>query len=41
MKREYYEAVGWDERGIPTPEELKRLELEDVTKILEKKGFYN
>jgi aldehyde:ferredoxin oxidoreductase len=26
----YYEAVGWDEDGVPTPETLKRLSLENV-----------
>ncbi len=29
-KKEYYAAVGWDENGIPKPEELQRLGLEDV-----------
>ena len=32
---EYYKAVGWDENGIPTSEELKRLGLDDVDKKLE------
>ncbi|MEM1989838.1 MAG: aldehyde ferredoxin oxidoreductase C-terminal domain-containing protein, partial [Candidatus Bathyarchaeia archaeon] len=32
---EYYRAVGWDERGIPTSEELKRLGLDDVDKKLD------
>ncbi|MBS7605431.1 MAG: aldehyde ferredoxin oxidoreductase C-terminal domain-containing protein [Candidatus Bathyarchaeia archaeon] len=28
--KEYYRLIGWDENGIPTSEELKRLGLEDV-----------
>jgi aldehyde:ferredoxin oxidoreductase len=35
-RKEYYEAVGWDENGIPASEELKRLGLYDVDKRLEK-----
>ncbi|NPD90390.1 MAG: aldehyde ferredoxin oxidoreductase, partial [Asgard group archaeon] len=35
-KKEYYEAVGWDENGIPKSEVLKRLGLEDVDKALDK-----
>jgi len=27
MKREYFKAMGWDERGIPTRETLQRLGL--------------
>ncbi len=27
---EYYKAMGWDEKGIPTKETLKRLDLEEV-----------
>ncbi|MEM2027427.1 MAG: aldehyde ferredoxin oxidoreductase C-terminal domain-containing protein [Candidatus Bathyarchaeia archaeon] len=34
--KEYYGAVGWDERGIPRSDELKRLGLDDVDKELEK-----
>lgn len=30
MLDEYYEARGWDENGIPTPEKLKELGLEDT-----------
>jgi aldehyde:ferredoxin oxidoreductase len=31
MKDEYYESMGWDvETGVPTPETLNRLDLEDV-----------
>jgi len=33
-KKEYYEAVGWDEHGIPKSEELRRLGLEGVDKKL-------
>jgi aldehyde:ferredoxin oxidoreductase len=32
----YYEAVGWDENGIPKTETLKKLGLDDVDKALEK-----
>lgn len=32
----YYEAVGWDEDGIPKPETLKRLGLDYAEKALEK-----
>ncbi|MCS7125183.1 MAG: aldehyde ferredoxin oxidoreductase [Candidatus Bathyarchaeota archaeon] len=35
-KRKYYELVGWDERGIPKSDFLKRLGLDDVDKALEK-----
>ena len=37
LKKKYYEAVGWDENGIPKPEELERLGLEEVDKILKTK----
>jgi aldehyde:ferredoxin oxidoreductase len=33
---EYYDARGWDRQGRPTPETLKRLGLEDVTKRLKR-----
>jgi len=36
-KKEYYEAAGWDENGIPRSEVLKKLGLEDVDKVLEEK----
>jgi aldehyde:ferredoxin oxidoreductase len=29
-KKEYYKAIGWDERGIPTEKTLKKYELEDL-----------
>jgi aldehyde:ferredoxin oxidoreductase len=32
----YYEAVGWDENGIPKTEILRKLGLDDVDKALEK-----
>ena len=34
-RKGYYEAVGWDKNGIPKPEELKRLGLDDVNKRME------
>jgi aldehyde:ferredoxin oxidoreductase len=37
MLEDYYEIRGWDrERGIPTEERLKSLEIEDVAKDLKK-----
>jgi aldehyde:ferredoxin oxidoreductase len=38
-KKEYYDAVGWDENGIPKSEELKRLELDEVDEKLKEIGF--
>lgn len=35
-KREYYEAVGWDENGISKSETLRKLGLQDVNNALEK-----
>ena len=35
-RSEYYKAVGWDENGIPSSTELKRLGLEEVDRELEK-----
>ncbi len=32
----YFEAVGWDERGVPTKETLKRLDLADVESSMKK-----
>jgi aldehyde:ferredoxin oxidoreductase len=32
----YYEEAGWDENGVPKPETLNKLELEDVNKALKK-----
>jgi aldehyde:ferredoxin oxidoreductase len=37
LKRRYYEAVGWNENGIPKSETLKGLGLEEVDRILDKK----
>ncbi len=37
MKNRYYQTVGWDQDGIPTSETLKRLGLEQVDSILDKK----
>ncbi len=34
-RKEYFEAVGWDENGIPLSTELKRLRLYDVDKKLD------
>jgi len=36
-KKEYYEAAGWDEKGIPRSEVLKRLGLGEVDRVLEEK----
>jgi aldehyde:ferredoxin oxidoreductase len=36
-KKEYYSIMGWDEKGIPTSESLKKLGLQDVDKVLRKK----
>lgn len=36
LKRRYYEAVGWDENGIPKSEVLRKLGLKDVDAALEK-----
>jgi len=36
-RRRYYEAVGWDEHGIPKSDVLRRLGLEDVDRVLEEK----
>jgi len=36
-RKEYYQAAGWDENGIPKAEVLKRLGLEEVDKVLEEK----
>lgn len=35
-KRKYYRLVGWDERGIPKSETLKKLGLDTVDEALEK-----
>ena len=35
-RREYYEAVGWDENGIPKSSVLKKLRLLDVNKALDR-----
>jgi len=35
-RREYYEAVGWDQNGIPKSEVLKKLSLDDVDKALDR-----
>ena len=33
--KEYYQQIGWDERGIPTSKELRRLGLDSVDKKLD------
>lgn len=33
MLDSYYSGMGWDQSGVPLPETLKKLGLEDVTKI--------
>lgn len=35
-KKKYYERLGWDERGIPTVESLKRLNLMELNDVLSK-----
>nr|MDO8061912.1 aldehyde ferredoxin oxidoreductase C-terminal domain-containing protein [Candidatus Freyrarchaeum guaymaensis] len=40
-KRKYYEAVGWDEKGIPKKETLRKLGLQDVEAKLAKTGILN
>ncbi len=35
-KNKYYEEAGWDKRGIPTPETLRKLGLQNVDKVLDK-----
>jgi aldehyde:ferredoxin oxidoreductase len=36
MRKQYYEAIGWDDKGIPKSSVLRELGLEDVDKALEK-----
>jgi aldehyde:ferredoxin oxidoreductase len=36
MRKQYYEAIGWDENGIPKSDVLKKLGLQDVDKALER-----
>ncbi len=36
MKKQYYEAIGWDENGIPKSEVLKKLGLGDIDKAIDK-----
>jgi aldehyde:ferredoxin oxidoreductase len=38
-KQEYYEAVGWDKKGIPKPETLRKLGLNDVEEKLRVSGI--
>ena len=36
MKKQYYSTIGWDERGIPKSDVLRKLGLEDVDKAMRK-----
>jgi aldehyde:ferredoxin oxidoreductase len=36
MRSKYYADMGWDERGIPKSEDLRRLGLRDVDRVLQK-----
>jgi len=38
-KKEYYEAVGWDEKGLPKPEVLRKLGLQNVEAKLRKSNI--
>ncbi|MGB9854412.1 MAG: aldehyde ferredoxin oxidoreductase family protein [Candidatus Bathyarchaeales archaeon] len=38
-RQEYYKMVGWDENGVPKPETLRKLELENVEKKLKSTGI--
>jgi aldehyde:ferredoxin oxidoreductase len=41
-KKEYYEALGWDENGLPKPEVLRKLGLKNVeTKLRETNILHN
>jgi aldehyde:ferredoxin oxidoreductase len=35
QRKEAYAAMGWDQNGIPTTAELKKLGLEDVDRVLD------
>jgi len=39
QKKEYYRAVGWDEKGLPKPEVLRKLGLQDVEAKLRKSNI--
>ncbi len=39
MISSYYKMRGWNHKGIPSPGELDRLDLDDVRQDLEKRGF--
>jgi len=36
LKKGYYEAVGWDERGVPTTETLEKLGLKELEPMMKK-----
>jgi len=40
MLDEYYRLRGWDKNGIPTPDKLKELGLEDVSEALSKRRVF-
>ena len=40
MLDEYYRLRGWDKNGIPTPDKLKELGLEDVSETLSKRRVF-
>jgi len=39
QKQEYYEAMGWDKNGLPKPEILRKLGLDDVESKLKHAGI--
>jgi len=38
MLDDYYEVRGWTKDGIPTPEKLKALGMDDLVPIVEEKN---
>ncbi len=41
MLDEYYRGRGWDENGVPTPEKLSELKLEEVAVALKQAGVFD
>jgi aldehyde:ferredoxin oxidoreductase len=41
MLDDYYRLRGWNQNGVPTPEKLKELDLEDVAESLKRAGAYS
>jgi aldehyde:ferredoxin oxidoreductase len=39
QKHEYYEAVGWDRKGLPKTDVLRKLGLQDVEVKLKREGI--